>query len=289
MKDFEYSSPKSLEEATALLYKYGEKARVMAGGTDLLPQMKKLEMKPELIIDLKDILNLTSIDYIDGKGLRIGALVKIRNMETSGIIKEKFGVLSQAAGTLGSVQVRNKATVGGNLCHAAPSADMAPALIGLDATVKVVGQDGDKSLPLEEFFRAPGKTALQAGEILIEISIPDMAKFSEGVYVKFSPRTAMDLAVVGVASILTMDGVGDDCQDIRIVLGAVAPTPMRARKAEAIMRGNKITVPLIEEAARVAAEEAEPISDIRASASYRREIVKVLVNRTINQALKKIN
>jgi len=287
MKNFEYVVPKSLEEAISLLAQYDGKAKIMAGGTDLLVEMRSRELQPEVLIDLKRIPNLDSIDD-DNEGLRIGALVRIRDIETSQIIQEKFSILSQAAGTLGSVQVRNKATVGGNLCHAAPSADMAPALIGLGAVARFVGQDGDKTLPLEEFCLGPGETVLRADQILTELRVPNMAAFSEGVYLKFGPRRAMDLAVVGVAAVLTMDSTITNCLDIRIVLGAVAPTPIRARKAEAVLRGNKLSDSLTNEAAKIASEEAKPITDIRASDWYRRQIVEVLVKRSINQAVDKL-
>ena len=288
MKDFIYLAPENLTEAISLLSQKGKRARVMAGGTDFLVEMKNQEVEPETIIDLKRIPNLDKIDYCGNKGLRMGALVKIRDIETSKVIQEKFTILSQAAGLLGSVQVRNKATIGGNLCHASPSADMAPALIGLGATVKFVGKSGEKFLPLEEFFKGPGETVLKNNEILTEIKVPSMPDFSEGVYLKFSPRSAVDLAMVGVACVLRMDTNNSKCLDVRIVLGAVAPTPIRARKGEALIKGEKLSESLIKEAAKVVREEAKPISDIRASEWYRKEIVEVLVGRAISQASNKI-
>jgi carbon-monoxide dehydrogenase medium subunit len=287
MKNFEYLAPKSLEEAITLISQYDGRAKIMAGGTDLLVEMRKGELQPDVLIDLKCIPDLDTMDS-DNEGLGIGALTRIGDIETSRIIQEKFNVLSQGAATLGSVQVRNKATVGGNLCHAAPSADMAPALIGLGALAKWVGPEGDRTLPLEEFFLGPGETCLRTDQILTELSVPNMASFSEAVYLKFSPRGAMDLAVVGVASVLTMDSSMTHCSDIRIVLGAVAPTPIRATRAEATLRGNKLSDVLVNEAARVASEEAKPITDIRASEWFRRQIVEVLVRRSINRAAAKL-
>jgi len=282
MRNFEYVVPGSLEEAIALLSQYDGRAKVMAGGTDLLVEMRNRELQPEILIDLKGVPSLDRIDY-DGDGLRIGSLANIRDIETAKIIQEKFNILSQAAGTLGSVQVRNRATVGGNLCHAAPSADMAPALIALGAAARFVGRDGDKTVPLEEFFKGPGNTVLKAEEILTELTVPNMAVSSEGVYLKFSPRRAMDLAVVGVACVLTTDSATAKCMDIRIVLGAVAPTPMRAKRAEAVIRGNKLNDSLIQEAAKTAAEEAKPVTDIRASDWYRRQIIETLVSRALTR------
>jgi len=285
MRNFEYHAPPNLAEAIALLQKYDGKAKILAGGTDLLIRIRDRAIHPQVVIDLKQIPQLYGIHYEQDKGLRLGPLTLIRDIETSKIIREKFGVLSQAAETLGSVQVRNKATVGGNLCNAAPSADMAPPLIGLDAEVKIAGRGKDKTLPLEAFFRGPGETALGPDEILIEISVPNMAPHSYGVYLKHGRRKALDLAVVGVASVLTMDSTLSKCEDIRIVLGAVAPTPMRAKKAEAVIRGNDLSDSVINEAAKIAAEECSPISDVRGSEWYRRQVVEALVKRGINQAL----
>jgi len=288
MKSFEYVVPEKLEEAVSLLVQHDGKAAILAGGTDLLVKMRDRVLQPGLLIDLKHITDLSGIDYSEAEGLRIGALVNICDIEKSKLIQEKFSMLSQAAGTLGSVQVRNKATVGGNLCNAAPSADMAPSLLGLGASVTLAGPGGESLLPLEEFFTGPGETVLGKGQILKDVRVPNMSAHSEGIYLKFSRRKAMDLALVGVASVLTMDSALANCTDIRIVLGAVAPTPLRAKRAEAVLRGNKISDFLIKEAAKVASEEAAPITDVRASLWYRKQIIKVLVNQSIVQALEKL-
>ncbi|MFC1951795.1 FAD binding domain-containing protein [Chloroflexota bacterium] len=287
MRGFEYFAPQTLEEAIGLLSQYDGRAKVMAGGTDLLIQMRNRELQPQALIDLKRIPDLDSINY-DNEGLKMGALVRIRDIETSDIVRGKYNVLGQAAGTLGSVQVRNRATVGGNLCNAAPSADMAPVLIGLGATLETVGRDGERNMPLEEFFLAMGETVLEEGEILTGIRVPSMVDSSDGVYIKFAPRKAMELAVVGVASILTMDAMIQSCLDIRIVLLVAAPTPTRATRAEAMIRGNRPTDSLIKEAAKVAAEEAKPRTTPIASEWYRRALVEELVNRSISQSLKKV-
>lgn len=288
MENFEYVLPESLEEAVSLLAQYNGKAAILAGGTDLLVKMRDRVLQPGVLIDLKHITGLSGIDYSETEGLRIGALVNIGDIERSKIIQEKFSILSQAAGTLGSVQVRNKATIGGNLCNAAPSADMAPSLIGLGASVTLTGPGGESVLPLEEFFTGPGQTVLRDGQILKELRVPNMKVHSEGVYLKFSRRKAMDLAIVGVASVLTMDAALADCVDVRIVLGAVAPTPLRAKRAEVVLRGNKINDSLIKEAAEMASGEATPITDVRASSWYRKQITEVLVKRSIVQALEKV-
>lgn len=288
MENFEYVLPESLEEAVSLLVQHNGRAAILAGGTDLLVKMRDRRLRPGVLIDLKHITDLSGIDYSETEGLRIGALVNIGDIERSKIIQEKFGILSQAAGTLGSTQVRNKATIGGNLCNAAPSADMAPSLIGLGASVTLTSPGGESVLSLEEFFTGPGQTVLGDGQILKELRVPNMRAHSEGVYLKFSRRKATDLALVGVASVLTMDAALADCVDVRIVLGAVAPTPLRAKRAEAVLRGNKISDSLIKEAAETASGEATPITDVRASSWYRKQITEVLVKRSIVRALEKI-
>jgi aerobic carbon-monoxide dehydrogenase medium subunit len=288
MKNFGYVAPKSQLEAFKLLSRYGEGTRVMAGGTDLLVELKNRDFRVKNIIDLKNISELSYIKYQANTGLQIGALTKVREIETSSIIRDKFKILSQAAGTLGSVQIRNKASIGGNLCHAAPSADTAPALISLEAKVKLARDGQERSLPLEEFFLGPGKTVLNPAEILKEISLPPMAANSAGVYLKYSPRQAMDLAMVGVACVLTLDETKSTCLEVRLVLGAVAPTPIRARKAEALLKGQRLSESLLKEAARSAREEARPITDIRASEWYRRDIIEALVERALKQAVAEI-
>ena len=288
MKSFEYIVPENLKEAFSLLAQHNGKAAILAGGTDLLVKMRDQVLQPAVLIDLKHISDLGDVDYSEAEGLKIGALVNICDIEKSELIQEKFSILSQAAGTLGSVQVRNKATLGGNLCNAAPSADMAPSLIGLGASVTLAGPDGESLLPLEEFFTGPGETILGKGQILKDIRVPNMMAHSEGIYLKFSRRKATDLALVGVASVLTMDSALDNCTDISIVLGAVAPTPLRAKRAEAVLRGNKISDSLVKEVARVASEEAVPITDVRASLWYRNQIIEVLANQSVVQALEKV-
>jgi len=288
MQNFEYLAPTSLNEAISLLTRYEGKATLMAGGTDLLPMMKDKMTEPEAIIDIKQITGLNGISHDNRKGLSLGPLTKIRDIETSKVIKGNFSILSQAAGSLGSVQIRNRGTIGGNICSAVPSADLPPALIGLNASVRIAARQGNSTMPLEEFFEAPRKTVLNSEEILTEINIPNMKDNSYGIFMKFSPRRAMDLALASVASVLTVDSSTRICSNIRIVLGAVAPVPMRAKRAEALIKGNKLSDSVIEEAASLSAVEAKPISDIRASAWYRREIIKDLVKLTISQAAEKI-
>ncbi|MDP2728338.1 MAG: xanthine dehydrogenase family protein subunit M [Dehalococcoidia bacterium] len=280
---FEYLEAGTVKEAVSLLDRYGSEAQAIAGGTDLVVQMRYREMAPKYLVNLKVIPGL---DYIveDNGGLRLGALTTIRSIETSPIIRERFSILAQAAHLLGSVQVRNLATIGGNLCHAAPSAETAAPLLALGAKAKIVGPAGERTVPLEEFFLGPGQTVLKGAEILTELQIPSPAPRSAGVYLKHSIRKAMDIAFIGTGAVVELAKEDGVCQDIRIALGAVAPTPMRARRAEALLRGKKLEETLLREAGELASQECSPISDIRCSAEHRREIVKVFVRRATQQA-----
>lgn len=278
---FNYLEPATIEEAVSLLGKYDGKAKVVAGGTDLVVQIREKLIAPEYVVDIGYISGLDRIDYDETQGLRIGALATIRAIEKSSKICQVYPAIAQSAGLLGSVAIRNVATIGGNLCNAAPSADTAPALIGLSAKGKIIGPDGEKIVSLEEFFTGPGCIVCEPGELLVEIQVPVPSPGTRGVYLKHG-RSAIDLATVGVAVIMTMEP-GAVCRDVKIVLGAVAPTPMRARKAEEVLRGKKVEPALIEKSAQAAADEARPITDVRASAEYRKEMVKVYTRRAIAQ------
>ena len=282
---FSYFEAKSIEEAVSLLSEYGEKSRIIAGGTDLLVQIRGRAIKPEYVIDIGGIDGLDYIKYDKRQGLTIGVLTPISALEKSSELQERFPVISQAASQLGSVAIRNMGTIGGNLCNASPSADMAPSLIGLSANVKLVGPGGERLVPLEDFFTGPGSTVLGKGEMLVEIQVPESEANTKGIYLKHGLRGTIDLAIVGVAAVATLEADSKICKDIKIVLGAVAPTPMRAREAEEILRNKRIDEVLINKSAEAAADEARPISDVRASAVYRKEMVKVFTRRAIKEVL----
>jgi len=281
---FEYLAPKAIDEALFLLSQYKGRAKVIAGGTDVVPQLKRRQIKaPEYVINLKGIPDLNYIKYDEVSGLTLGALVTIHAVETSSIIRKKFNVLFQAAESMASAQVRNRGTIAGNICNAVPSADTAPALLTLEAKLKLISQRGERIVNIEDFFTEPNETVLTDDEILREIQVPNLPSYSRGRYLKLAPRRSMDLAIVGVAVVvIAEDGI---CNDIRIALGAVAPTPIRAKRAEAIVRGQSFSDEVIEKVAQTAAEESRPIDDHRASAEYRREMVKLLTKRAINQAI----
>lgn len=281
MKPFDYFSPRTLDEATGILN--GEdSARALAGGTDLLLRLKRKQWTPRALVNLKRIAGLREI-ALDGE-LHLGALLTLNDLIRSPIVQDQFPVLAFAASTMASVQVRNLATVGGNLCNASPAADMAPPLIALNARAVVVGSRGERVTPLEEFFVGPGKASLAPDEILREVRVPRPGEGEWASYLKLEHRQAMDIAIVGVG--IWIKAAGMRCQDVRIVLGAVAPVPMRAQRAEAILRGQALTEERIREAARVAASEAKPIDDVRGSAWYRREMIDVLTRRQLLHNIK---
>jgi CO/xanthine dehydrogenase FAD-binding subunit len=281
---FDYLEPNTIDEALSLLSQYKGRAKVMAGGTDLLPKLKEREIKaPECIVDLKGLPDLDYIEYDQVEGLSLGALVTIHAVEMSPIVQESFGVLAQAVESMASAQVRNRGTIAGNLCNAVPSADTAPALLALEARLKLASQKGERVVNIEDFFTGPSETVLTDEELLQEIHVPNLPPHSSGRYLKLSPRRSMDLAVVGVAAVVIIED--HVCNDIRIALGAVAPTPIRARRAENVARGQKLSDEVIAEAARMASEECSPISDHRASAEYRCNMVEVLTKRAIKQAI----
>ena len=282
---YEYMMPVTIEEAIGLLAEHNGKAKVIAGGTDLVLQMRNKIKKAEYVIDISGIPTLDYIKYDKKQGLSIGALTTVRDVEKSTELARKYPVLCQAAGRLGSVAIRNVGTIGGNLCNASPSAENAPALIGLSAKIKIAGPNDERVIPVEDFFVGPGQTVLKNEEVMTEIQVPTPQPNTVGVYLKHAIRGSIDLAIVGVAVIAELDG--KFCRDIKIVLGAVGPTPMRARGAEEIVNGNKIDNAVIEKCAQAASEESRPITDVRASAEYRKEMVKVLVKNGINEAVRK--
>jgi carbon-monoxide dehydrogenase medium subunit len=273
MKLFEYFAPKMLQEAVEILAHYNGEARALAGGTDLLVQMKEGRAAPKAVVNLKHIADLHR--HIFDGSLTLGALTTLEAIRRSCLVRDHYPALADAAATIASVQIRNLATIGGNLGNASPAADLAPILIALDAAVRIAGPGGDRRILLDAFFTGPGATVLRPGELLVSIEIPTTRR--PALYLKHAPRAAMDIAIVGVGLAMQMND--DVCADARIVLGAVAPKPMRARHAEAELIGERVTRERICRAAQIAAEEAKPIDDVRGSAWYRRRMVEVLTRR----------
>ena len=287
VREFEYAAPRTVKEAVALLARANGDARCLAGGTDLIAQMKEGRRSPSLIVDVKRIPDLMRLEYADRRGLRLGAGVSCSAIYEHPVVREKYPIIVDACSLVGSLQIQNRASVGGNLCNAAPSADTAPAFLALNATAVVVGPLGRRQIPLTEFFVGPGKTVLGPGELLVDVIVPPPPARSAGNYLRFIPRNEMDIAVAGVGSVVVLGAKGV-CRDARIALASVAPVPMRAHGAEERLRGRPLDAEAIREAGALAAAECKPISDVRGSADYRRHLVNVLTQRTLRACLKQL-
>ncbi len=287
MGPFEYFEPETVEITLSLLRKYSDTAKVCAGGTDLVVRMRKRALNPQFLICIAGIRELDYLGFEDERGLRIGCLTTIRTIERSPELKERYPMLSEVATRFGSIAIRNVATIGGNLCNALPSADMAPMLIALSAKAKLVSIDGERIVPLQDFFTGPGKTVLRADELLVEVQVPTPPPHTSGVYQKYTTRGGEELAVVGVAAVVTRGSRNESCTDVRIVLGTVVPAPMRAEKAEAILKGKIVDDEIVEKASDIAADESRPRDSIRGSADYRREMVRVLTRDALRQAFER--
>ncbi len=257
---------------------------MIAGGTDLLVQMKQRLVLPQKLINLLNLSGLRRIE-IDGESLRIGALARHADLESSALLKDGWKLLALAAHKIGSPQIRHLGTLGGNLCNASPSADTASPLLVLEAKVCLTSRRGERRLPLESFFIGPGQTVLGDDEMLKEIIIPKPPANSSFSYLKLGRRKSMDLALVSAAVLLTVDRKREKFEEVRIALGSVSPTPIRIRETERVLEGKPIDEHMIHHAAERAQNECQPISDIRASAEYRREMIKVLVERAIKECL----
>jgi len=282
---FEYHAPTSVEGAVELLSKYGEEARLLAGGTDLLVKMKQRLVEPKYIINIKKIKELAGINERKD-GIHIGAATKLRTIERSKMIKEKLPVLHEAVISIGSVQIRNMATIGGNLCNASPSADSATALLALDAKARIFGPEGATIIPLEKFFVGPGQTILKPNEIMVEVSSPHLTEDIGTSFMKVG-WTSFDIATVNIAVVLKLEG--EAVNNCRIALGACAPTPIRTHRAEEFLKGKELTSEVLEEAANIVSEYVRPRAHWRrAPSEYRKAVSKALAMDALTIARKRI-
>ena len=285
LSHFEYRVPKTLEEAVELLESGGPDARLMAGGTDLLMKMKLGAIDPKLVISLKKIAGLDEISFSEKTGLTIGATALLADVATHPDILKHYPAIAEAARGTANVQVRNMGTVVGNLCNASPAADNAPTLLAMGATVHVRGAGGKRDLPLDQFFKGPGRSALEGAEIVTAVSVPVPPPGAGAAYLSLSARGKLDCTAVGAAAFVTMKN--DVCEDVRLFIAACGPTPLRTPGAEELLRGKTPTDDLLEMAGRQASGEALPITDLRASADYRTRIIAVLASRAIKAASKR--
>ena len=279
MKSFEFFEPTTLGEASRMFTQ--EHAQLLAGGTDLVIGMKAYTETPQTVISLQKIPGLAGITTDANNGITIGAMTKAREVELSEDIQQHHTALAEGAAEIGSIQIRNLATIGGNIAHASPAADTVAGLLVADAQVDIASAGGERTVPIAALFTGPGQTVLAPGEIITAFRLPRATAGSH--YIKHKIREVMDLAFIGVAAAVDMDD--GTITDARIGLAAVAPTPMRAIEAENLLKGNSLSDALLAEAGEAAAAACSPISDLRCSAEHRREMVDVLTRRTVQEAV----
>ena len=285
MQEFVYACPHSIEEAVAAM-RSGD-ARALAGGTDLIPQLREGRRRAARVVDLKRVPELTAIAALPDGGIAIGAAANATAVARHAAIASTYPAVAQSACLIGGVQVQNRASLGGNICNAAPSADAVPALICHAARARIAAPDGTRELPLEQLFEGPGRTLLDPGELLVSILLPPAAPRSAAKYLRFTPRREMDIAIAGAAAWLRLEANGV-IAEARIVLASVGPTPLRAPAAERRLAGERPTPALLEEAGRLAAADSRPISDTRGSAEYRRSLVAVLTARALGDCCRQL-
>ncbi len=282
MHEIHYDAPPTLDQALTLLGSLGEKARPLCGGTDILIQMRAGVRRQEHLVDVKQIPELRQLSFDPKTGLRLGAAVPCIEVYENPLMHKHYPGLAEAAHLIGSLQIQNRASIGGNLCNGSPAADTTPALIALGAIARIAGAKGTREVPVEAIVVSPGRTVLRPDELLVELLIPAPRPHSSDAYLRMIPRNEMDIAVVGVGASVTLDG--DKCVAARIALGAVGPTPILAGKAAEALIGRKLDEAAIEKAARMAIEASSPIDDMRGTAEYRRHIVGVLTRRALSIA-----
>ena len=287
LRDFEFTTPRTVSEAVTLLAEKGQKARILAGGTDILVQMRAGRHTPERLVDVKEILELNQLSYDAKQGLLLGAAVPCYRIYQDATVAKEYPGLIDCAFLVGGIQIQGRASVGGNLCNAAPSADCVPSLIALETTCVIAGPKGTREVPVEEFCIAPGRNSLLDGELLVSLRIPPPKPMSGAHYLRFIPRNEMDIAVAGVGSSVVLNGGGSSFVSARIALASVAPTPVFAKAAGDALAGKQVSDVAIDEAAEAAMAAASPISDMRGTTRQRRHLVGVLTRRTLREAIRR--
>lgn len=288
MQDFGYIDAKTVSEAVSLLDEKGRTARLLAGGTDLIVQVREARRDVDWMIDIKSIPEVNVLDYNADTGLTLGAAVECYKIYAVDEICDAYPGLVDATKIIGGTAIQGRAGVGGNLCNASPAADCIPPLIVLNASCVIAGPNGERELPVEQFCTGPGQTALGNGEMLVSLKIPAPASNSSSFYLRFIPRNEMDIAVVGAGASVTLDDAKQKIVSARIALGAVAPTPLFAEEASALLAGREVSDAAINEAAQAAQAIARPISDMRGTAEQRTHLVGVLTRRALNRAIQRI-
>lgn len=284
MPDISYIEPTSLDEVFDALDRYGDDAKLLSGGTGLVNLMKQRLVQPACLIGLRRLPGLSEIQRENGV-IRIGGLVTQREAEVSPLLKEMAPLLAETYRRVATIRIRNVATVGGGLAHGDPNQDPPASLVVLDAKVRLSSRSGTRELPIEEFYQGYYETALEPGEVVTEAVIPEQPVGSSAVYVKFLPRTADDYATVSVAAMVTLEADGATCKAVRVALGSVGVTPIRASSVEAALRGQRLTPEAIRDASLTVRSVVEPLDDFRGSAEYKRDMAVVWTRRALEQAL----
>jgi len=284
MREFDFHPAGTVAEALDLLARYGDDAHIMAGGTSLMLMMQQGLVQPGHIVGLRDVAELRGIRALPDGGLEIRATTTHRQVERAADVAAYCPALAETFSRVATIRIRNQATVGGNLVHADPAQDPPPMLLALDAEAIVASQNGERVVPLIEFFKDYFETVVQEGELLAAVRLPPLPAGTRAIYVKFLPRTEDDYATVAVAATLRL-GPDNRCEDLRVALGAAAPIPMRARRVEDALRGQRLTPALIDQAAEIVREEVDPIDDVRGSARYKREMARVWTGRALRSLL----
>ena len=287
MEAIEFTTPKTIDEAVQAMASHGDRARALAGGTDLLVQLRGGRRSADLVVDVKDIPELNEISYSPDSGLTIGAATPCYRLYQNADVAEKYPGLVDSASLIGSIQIQGRASLGGNLCNSAPSADAIPPMIALGGMANIAGPNGTRQVAVEDFCTGPGRNVLEPGEILVSINIPAPQANSGANYLRFIPRNEMDIAVAGVGSAVVLDDSGQNFVSARIALASVAPTPVFSKAAGDSLAGKAVSDEAIEEAARLAMEDAVPITDMRGTIRQRIHLVGVLTRRTLNNAIKR--
>lgn len=285
LKDIDYAAPRTVAEAAGLLAEKGDRARVLAGGTDIIVQVREHRRDLDLLVDIKHVPEVNELAFDSRQGLRFGAAVPCYRIYEHPEIAKAYPGLIDAVSLVGGIQIQSRASVGGNLCNASPAADTIPSLIAYEAVCVIAGPEGSRELPVEKFCIGPGKTALARGEFLVSLRLPPPKPRSGVNYQRFIPRNEMDIAVVGAGSAVTLDETKSRCIAARVALAAVAPTPLLVPEAGAALMDGALSDALIDKAADLARAAARPIGDMRGDADYRRHLVGVLVKRTLQAAI----
>jgi len=287
MRLFDYMAPQSLDEAAQILSRTVGAVRAIAGGTDLVDQVRQGRREPSIVMDVKRIPELTKLDWEPGVGLHIGAATSCASVYEDSEVRERYPAIVESSMLIGAIQIQNRAALGGNVCNAAPSGDTIPSLLIYETKAIILGPNGLREVPLNGFFVGPGKTILADDEILVELLVPPPPPQSHSNYLRFIPRDEMDIAVVGVGSLVALSSSGT-CSAVRIALASVGPTPVRAAEAEGVMVDRIPSTALLADTSERAVLAAHPINDVRGTAEFRRELVKVLTRRTLTHCLQSL-